>query len=40
MTEQMFNIAKGVLLKTPETRLAKFLTPEFTFVNEDVKNFA
>jgi hypothetical protein len=29
-----------VFLKTPETRHAKFLTPEFTVVNEDVKNLA
>jgi hypothetical protein len=29
-----------VLIKNPETRLAKFLIPEFTPVNEDVKNLA
>ena len=26
-------------LKTTKTRLAQFLTPEFTHVNEDVKNW-
>jgi hypothetical protein len=26
-------------LKTIKTRLAQFLTPEFTIVNEDVKNW-
>jgi hypothetical protein len=29
-----------VLLKMPETRLAQFLTPEFTLVKEEVKNWA